>query len=37
MDELVEKRPGNSIVDLPGGINVIKNKNKILIQLPRSR
>jgi len=33
MDELVEKRPGNSIVDLPGGINVVKNKNKILIQL----
>ena len=33
MDELIEKRPGNSIVDLPGGINVVKNKNKIFIQL----
>lgn len=32
MEELIEKRPGNSIVDLPGGINVVKNKNKILIQ-----
>ncbi|MFC1624320.1 tRNA lysidine(34) synthetase TilS [Candidatus Omnitrophota bacterium] len=32
MEELIEKRPGNSIVDLPGGINIIKNKKKLIIQ-----
>jgi len=32
MEELIEKRPGNSIVDLPGGINVVKNKTTLLIQ-----
>jgi len=32
MEELIDKRPGNSIVDLPGGINIIKNKTTLIIQ-----
>ena len=31
MDELIDKRPGNSIVDFPGGINFRKDKNKLVI------
>jgi tRNA(Ile)-lysidine synthase len=30
--ELIDQRPGNSIVDLPGGINIIKNKGSLIIQ-----
>ncbi|MBU1006134.1 MAG: tRNA lysidine(34) synthetase TilS [Candidatus Omnitrophica bacterium] len=26
IEKLIDERPGNSIVDLPGGINIIKNK-----------
>lgn len=33
MDELISKRPGNSIVDLPGGIDIMKNKNNLTIQV----
>ncbi|MBU1852977.1 MAG: tRNA lysidine(34) synthetase TilS, partial [Candidatus Omnitrophica bacterium] len=31
MDELIGKRPHNSIVDLPGGVNIIKNKNTVVL------
>ncbi len=30
--ELVDNRPSNSIVDLPGGVNVVKNKDRIVFQ-----
>lgn len=33
IQELVEKRPVNSIVDLPGGINVVKGKTKLELSL----
>ncbi|MDP6685444.1 MAG: tRNA lysidine(34) synthetase TilS [Candidatus Omnitrophota bacterium] len=32
MEELIANRPGNSIVDLPGGINIVKEKNKLVIR-----
>jgi len=31
MDKLINERPGNSIVDLPGGINVVKKKSSIVV------
>lgn len=37
MEELIDKRPGNSIVDLPGGINVIKNKTSLIVQKEAGR
>ena len=32
MEELIDKRPGNSIVDLPGGIDIVKGKNTLTIR-----
>ena len=32
MDDLITNRPVNSIVDLPGGINIIKRKKELIIQ-----
>lgn len=31
-ESLINKRPSNSIVDLPGGIDITKNKNSLIIQ-----
>lgn len=35
MQELIEKRPVNSIVDLPGGINIMKNRTTLSLTLER--
>ena len=31
MEGLIDNRPGNSIVDLPGGINIVKNRETITV------
>ncbi|MFC1666804.1 tRNA lysidine(34) synthetase TilS [Candidatus Omnitrophota bacterium] len=32
MESLIDKRPGNSIVDLPGRINIVKSKDTLIVE-----